>query len=114
MSLTALDAARASYLWQLRSQRPLVGDQLADLSIAFRWLLSLHLDEATAPLDRAAALMPPHGTHAHHERHHSAWSSKTQRPCPLRLEQTLWAHRHPADASAIGRGQMPPGSAASL
>ena len=55
MSLTALDAARASYLWQLRSQRPLGADQLADLTVAFRWLLSLHLDEATAPLVQARA-----------------------------------------------------------
>ena len=71
MSLTALDAARASYLWQLRSQRALVADQLADLTVAFRWLLSVHLDEeiaelaslyarlVSAELDRAAALMPP-------------------------------------------------------
>ena len=55
MSLTALDAARASYLCQLRSQRTLVADQLADLSVAFRWLLSLHLDEATPPLVQARA-----------------------------------------------------------
>ena len=71
MSVTALDSARASYLWQLRSQRPLVADQLADLTVAFRWLLSVHLDEeiaelatlytrlVSAELDRAAALMPP-------------------------------------------------------
>ena len=55
MSVTALDAARASYLWQLRSQRPLVADQLTDLSVVFRWLLSLHLDEATPPLVQARA-----------------------------------------------------------
>ena len=55
MSLTALDAARASYLWQLRSQRALVADQLADLTVAFRWLLSLQLDEATPPLVQARA-----------------------------------------------------------
>ena len=53
--MTALDAARASYLWQLRSQRPLVADQLTDLSVVFRWLLSLHLDEATPPLVQARA-----------------------------------------------------------
>jgi hypothetical protein len=56
VSLSVLDAARASYLWELRSQRPLVTDQLADLSIAFRWLLSLHLDEATPPLVQARAV----------------------------------------------------------
>ena len=55
MSLTVLDAARASYLWQLRSQRPLVADQLADLSVVFRWLLSLHLDEAPPSLVQARA-----------------------------------------------------------
>ena len=54
--MTALDAARASYLWQLRSQRPLVADQLTDLSVVFRWLLSLHLDEATPPLVQARAV----------------------------------------------------------
>ena len=57
--MTALDAARASYLWQLRSQRPLVTDQLADLSVAFVWLLSVHLDEATPPLIQARAAYVP-------------------------------------------------------
>jgi hypothetical protein len=54
--VTALDAARASYLWQRRSQRPLVADQLTDVIVVFRWLLSLRLNEATPPLVQARAV----------------------------------------------------------
>jgi hypothetical protein len=51
--LTALDVARAAYIWQLQGGRYALSDQLAELEVAFRWLLRLQTDEVTTELLRA-------------------------------------------------------------
>ena len=51
--VSALQAARAAYVWRLQSERAAVADQLADLNLAFRLLLLLQDSEETTDLLRA-------------------------------------------------------------
>jgi len=53
VSLTSLQVARAAYVWQLQRERHAVGDRLADLHVAFQWLLQLQVGEASTDLLRA-------------------------------------------------------------
>ncbi|MGI8492744.1 MAG: hypothetical protein ACR2NJ_08310 [Acidimicrobiales bacterium] len=51
--LARLRAARAAYLWRLQSEWDVADSGLADLQVAFRWLLQLQAGEVTAELLRA-------------------------------------------------------------
>lgn len=51
----SLRAACASYLWRLQAERAALVDRLADLDVAFRWLLQVQDGEETAALLHARA-----------------------------------------------------------
>ena len=72
--VTRLQAARAAYLWRLQAERDPATGGLADLKVAFLWLLQLQTGEVSPDLLRArtcyvaelhAAQLGPDGEIAH-------------------------------------------------
>jgi hypothetical protein len=55
VSVTPLEVERAAYVWRLQCDQPTLDDRLADLQVAFRWLLQIHAGSATPNLVRARA-----------------------------------------------------------
>jgi len=51
--VTPLHAARAAYLWCLQAECDAASGGLADLQVAFQWLLQIEAGEVTADLLRA-------------------------------------------------------------